>query len=74
MLWGYNMLQFGNGQQGGTEMVFQNQRVAEKDKEIQKRLAAVEAARGTRQKIAQTRGIFPEINSLIRETREGSAF
>jgi hypothetical protein len=54
-------------------MAFQNQRVAEKDKEVQKRLAAVEAARGTRQKIAQTRGIFPEINSLIRETREGSS-
>jgi hypothetical protein len=53
-------------------MAFQDQKVAEKDKEIQKRLAAAEAARGRRQKIAQTRGTFPEINSLIRETREGS--
>lgn len=55
-------------------MAFQNQKVAERDKEVRKRLAAVEAARVTRQKIAQTRGAFPEINSLIRETREGSTF
>ena len=53
-------------------MASQSQKVAERDKETQKRLAAVEAARAARRKIARTRGSFPEINSLIRETREGS--
>ncbi|MCK4262554.1 MAG: hypothetical protein KAW95_00785, partial [Dehalococcoidia bacterium] len=56
----------------GVEMASQSQKVAERDKETQKRLAGVEAARATRRKIARTRGSFPEINSLIRETREGS--
>jgi len=52
-------------------MAFQNQKVVEKDKEVQKRVAAVEAARVARRKISQAHGTFPEINSLIRETREG---
>ena len=51
-------------------MALQRQKVAEKDKEIEKRLAAAEAARLTKQRIAQAHGTFPEINSLIRETRE----
>jgi ribosomal protein L18E len=57
----------------GVEMASHNQKVLEKSKEVQKRLAAVDAARGIRRKIAQAHGTFPEINSLIRETREGSA-
>lgn len=48
------------------------QKVIEKTKEIEKRLAAVEVLRATRQKIAQAHGDFPEINSLIREIREGT--
>ena len=47
------------------------QKVIEKNKEIEKRLAAVEAVRATRRKIAQAHGEFPEINSLIREAWEG---
>jgi hypothetical protein len=54
-------------------MTFHNQKVVEKNKEVQKRLATVEAVRVARRKIAKTRGTFPEINSLIRETREVSA-
>ena len=54
-------------------MASHNQKVVEKDKEVQKRLAAVEAVRVARRKIAQARGTFPEIDSLIRETREDSA-
>lgn len=54
-------------------MTFHNQKVVEKNEEIQKRLARVEAVRVARRQIAQARGTFPEINSLIRETREGSA-
>ena len=53
-------------------MALQKQKVAEKDKEVEKRLAVAEAARATRQGIAQIHGTFPEINSLIRETREGT--
>ena len=48
------------------------QKVVEKNKEIEKRLAAVEAVRATRRKIAQTHKAFPEINSLIHEIREGT--
>lgn len=48
------------------------QKVVEKNKEIEKRLASVEAVRATRRKIARTHGDFPEINSLIREMREGA--
>ena len=54
-------------------MTSERQKVIEKDKEIEKRLKAVEAARAVRYKIAQAHGDFPEINSLIRETREGTA-
>jgi len=53
----------------GTE----KQKVIEKDKEIEKRLKAVEIARTVRHKIAQAHGGFPEINSLVREAREGAA-
>jgi len=53
------------------EMTFQKQKVAEKNKEVEKRLAAAEAACATRQRIAQAHGTFAKINSLIRETREG---
>ena len=54
-------------------MAFHNQKVVEKSKEVQKRLATVEAVRIARRKIVQARGTFPEINSLIREAREGAA-
>ena len=54
-------------------MAAQKQKVMQKDKEIEKRLKAVEVARAVRHKIAQAHGGFPEINSLIRETREGTA-
>lgn len=47
--------------------------VIEKDKQIEKRLKAVEVARTVRRKIAQAHGGFPEINSFIREAREGTA-
>jgi ribosomal protein L18E len=51
----------------------EKQKVIERDKEVEKRLKAVEAARAVRHKIAEAHGEFPEINSLIRETREGTA-
>jgi len=54
-------------------MAAEKQKVIERDKEVEKRLKAVEAARAVRYKIAQAHGDFPEINSLIRETREGTA-
>ncbi|MBA7504332.1 hypothetical protein ES706_02967 [subsurface metagenome] len=54
-------------------MTSEKQKVIEKDKQIEKRLKAVEVARTVRSKIAQAHGGFPEINSLIRETREGIA-
>ena len=54
-------------------MATEKQKVIERDKEVEKRLKAVEAARTIRDKIAQAHGDFPEINSLIRETREGTA-
>lgn len=54
-------------------MAAEKQKVIERDKEVEKRLKAVEAARAVRYKIAQDHGEFPEINSLIRETREGTA-
>lgn len=47
------------------------QKAIDKNKEIEKRLAAVKAARTTRHKIYQAHGDFPEINSIIREIREG---
>ena len=53
-------------------MVTEKQKVMEKDKEIEKRLKAVEVARTVRHKIARAHGDFPEINSLIREAREGT--
>jgi hypothetical protein len=53
-------------------MAFQKQKIAEKDKEVEKRLSAVEAAHAIRERIAQAHGAFPGINSLIRETREGT--
>jgi len=49
------------------------QKVIRKDKEIEKRLKMVGAARAVRHKIAQAHGGFPEINSLIREVRDGTA-
>ena len=54
-------------------MAIEKQKVIEKDKEVERRLKAVEAARTVRHKIAQAHGGFPEINSLIREAREGAA-
>jgi hypothetical protein len=54
-------------------MAAEKQKVIERDKEVEKRLKAVEVARTVRYKIAQAHGDFPEINSLIRETREGTA-
>lgn len=54
-------------------MASEKQKVIERDKEVEKRLKAVEAARAVRHKIAQMHGDFPEINSLIRETREDTA-
>lgn len=52
-------------------MAIGKQRVIEKNREIEKRLAAVETVRATRWKIAQAHGTFPGINSLVREIREG---
>ena len=46
------------------------QKVIEKNKEIEKRLKALETTRAVRHKIAKVHGSFPEINSLIRQTRE----
>ncbi len=54
-------------------MTTEKQKVIEKVKEIEKRLKAVEVARAVRHKIAQAHGGFPDINSLIREAREGIA-
>lgn len=51
----------------------EERKVAERDQEIQKRLSTVEIARSVRQKISQAHGTFPEINSWIREIREGLA-
>jgi len=58
---------------GKIAMTTEKQKVIEKDKQIEKRLKAVEIARAVRYKIAQVHGGFPEINSLIREAREGTA-
>ncbi len=46
-------------------------RKTERNREIERRLASVEALRAAREKIALAHGDFPDINSLIRETREG---
>lgn len=46
------------------------QKVIEKNKEVEKRLKALEEIRAIRRKIAQSHGTFPEINSLIRQIRE----
>lgn len=52
-------------------MAVSKQKIINKEKEIEKRLAAVEAARDTRQKLGTAHGDFNEINSLISEVREG---
>jgi hypothetical protein len=46
------------------------QKPAEKNKEIEKRLKALQTTRAVSHKIAKVHGSFPEINSLIRQTRE----
>ncbi len=51
-------------------MATQKQKVIDKNKEIEKRLKALEATRAVRHKIAQVHGSFPEINALIRQIRE----
>jgi len=51
-------------------MAVQKQKVTDKNKEIEKRLKALQAARAVRNKIAHVHGSFPEINSLIRQARE----
>ncbi len=53
-------------------MAAQKQKVIDKNKEIEKRLKALQAARAVRSKIAHVHGSFPEINSLIRHTREAT--
>ena len=52
-------------------MAVSKQKIISKEKEIEKRLAAVEAARVTREKLSKSHGFFGEINNLIREVREG---
>lgn len=54
-------------------MTTEKQKVIDKDKQIEKRLKAVEVVRTVRRKIAQAHGGFPEINSLIRKAREDTA-
>lgn len=48
------------------------QKVIGKNNEVEKRLAAVEVVRTTRRKIAQVHKSLFEIDSLIREVREGT--
>jgi hypothetical protein len=52
-------------------MAVSKQKIISIEKEIEKRLAAVEAARVTRRKLSKSHGSFEEINNLIREVREG---
>lgn len=54
-------------------MAGKKQEVVLIEQEIEKRLKMVGAARAVRSRIGQVRGPFPEINSLIREVREGAA-
>lgn len=54
-------------------MAGKKQELVRKDQEIEKRLKVVGTVRAVRYSIGQARGPFPEINSLIREVREGAA-
>jgi len=58
---------------GGIAMAGRKQEVIQRDKEVERRLKMVGAARDVRHRIGRVHGAFPEINALIREVREGTA-
>ena len=68
-----HVLQSTRSSGGAITMAGKKQEVVLIEQEIEKRLKMVGAARAVRSRIGQVRGPFPEINSLIREVREGAA-